>query len=271
MQEPLVACLPAGHRLIARQSVEAEDLENEPMIALARKALPGRHKEIVEYFEGEGVFLKFARDAYLPKEALWLVSRGLGVALMTRSSAVPLRPDIVLRPLSNQLLTVKSGVFGSARSPYRLHQGIHREGLGRDGRTAAQTAKIAIAINSMTAFVNGQHINSINYPGGYSMRNLYVVSIAGLFFLAACNNAKKPSDANFTNAINQYLAKQGEACTMLNRQFPLDVPKGQQKDQYGIGPNWWPWSWPVCCAAATRQRWFTGCSMPCKARLRPSL
>jgi DNA-binding transcriptional LysR family regulator len=112
MQEPLVACLPAGHRLIARQSVEAEDLVSEPMIALARKALPGRHKEIVEYFEGEGVFLKFACDAYLPKEALWLVSRGLGVALMTRSSAVPLRPDIVLRPLSNQLLTVKSGLFG---------------------------------------------------------------------------------------------------------------------------------------------------------------
>jgi len=111
MQEPLVACLPAGHRLIAKQSIDPADLDSEPMIALARKALPGRHKEIVEYFEGEGVFLKFASDAYLPKEALWLVSRGLGVALMTRSSAVPLRPEIVLRPLSNQLLTVKSGVF----------------------------------------------------------------------------------------------------------------------------------------------------------------
>jgi len=69
------------------------------------------------------------------------------------------------------------------------------------------------------------------------MRNLYVVSIAGLLFLTACNNAKKPSDANFTNSINQYLAKQGEACAVLNRQFPLDVPKGQQKDQYGIGPK----------------------------------
>ena len=69
------------------------------------------------------------------------------------------------------------------------------------------------------------------------MRNLYVVSIAGLLFLTACNTAKKPSDANFTNSINQYLAKQGEACAVLNRQFPLDVPKGQQKDQYGIGPK----------------------------------
>jgi len=110
-QEPLVACLPAGHRLIVRQSIEPADLENEPMIAVARKALPGRHKEIIEYFEGEGVFLKFASDAYLPKEALWQVSRGLGAALMTRSSAVPLRPEVVLRPLSNQPLTVKSGIF----------------------------------------------------------------------------------------------------------------------------------------------------------------
>jgi DNA-binding transcriptional LysR family regulator len=111
VQEPLVACLPAGHRLIVRQSIEPADLENEPMIAVARKALPGRHKEIIEYFEGEGVFLKFASDAYLPKEALWQVSRGLGVALMTRSSAIPLRPEVVLRPLSNQPLTVKSGIF----------------------------------------------------------------------------------------------------------------------------------------------------------------
>jgi hypothetical protein len=69
------------------------------------------------------------------------------------------------------------------------------------------------------------------------MRNLYVVSIAGLLFLAACNTAKKPGDTNFTNAINQYLAKQGEACTVLNRQFPLDVPKQEQKEQYGIGPK----------------------------------
>jgi hypothetical protein len=67
------------------------------------------------------------------------------------------------------------------------------------------------------------------------MRNLYVASIAGLLFLAACNNAKKPSDANFTNAINQYLTKHGEACTVLNRQFPLDVPMREQKKQYGVG------------------------------------
>ena len=111
MEEPLMVCLPAGHRLAAKQSIEPTDLENEPVIAVARKPLPGRHQEIVKYFESEGVFLKFVRDAYLPREALWLVSRGIGVTLMTRSSAAPARSDVVLRPLSSQLLTIKSGVF----------------------------------------------------------------------------------------------------------------------------------------------------------------
>jgi hypothetical protein len=64
------------------------------------------------------------------------------------------------------------------------------------------------------------------------MRSLYLVPIAGLLFLAACNDIKKPNDGNFTNAINQYLTKHGEACTVIGRQFPIDVPKTGQKDPY---------------------------------------
>ncbi len=69
------------------------------------------------------------------------------------------------------------------------------------------------------------------------MRRFLLISIAGCLFLAACNNVKKPSDANFRNAINQYLAKHGDACAAIVRQFPIDVPKSEQKDQYGIGPQ----------------------------------
>jgi hypothetical protein len=69
------------------------------------------------------------------------------------------------------------------------------------------------------------------------MRCLQLVSIAGLLALTACNSAKKPSDANFTNAINEYLAKHGEACTAIGRQFPIDVPRPEQSAQYGIGPK----------------------------------
>jgi hypothetical protein len=67
------------------------------------------------------------------------------------------------------------------------------------------------------------------------MRSLFLVPIAGLFFVAACNHAKKPSNANFTAAINQYFAKHGEACTLLGGQFPINVSKSEQHDPSGIG------------------------------------
>jgi hypothetical protein len=69
------------------------------------------------------------------------------------------------------------------------------------------------------------------------MRRFYLVSIAGLLALAACNNAKSPNDTNFTKAINEYLAKHGAACTVIGRGFPIDLPRSEQSEQYGIGPK----------------------------------
>jgi len=69
------------------------------------------------------------------------------------------------------------------------------------------------------------------------MRSLYLVPIAGLLFLAACSVVKKPSDANFAKAINDYLTKHGAACTVIGRQFPIGVPRSEQIEQYGIGPK----------------------------------
>jgi hypothetical protein len=65
------------------------------------------------------------------------------------------------------------------------------------------------------------------------MRYFYLVSIAGLLFLVACNDAKKPSEANLTKAIDQYLTKHGEACTVIGRPFPIDVPESEQRLQSG--------------------------------------
>lgn len=67
------------------------------------------------------------------------------------------------------------------------------------------------------------------------MRRSLIVSLAALFFLTGCNNAKKPSNANFTKAINQYLAKRDDACSSLGQILPVDVTVPEQKEQYGIG------------------------------------
>jgi hypothetical protein len=69
------------------------------------------------------------------------------------------------------------------------------------------------------------------------VRRLSLISIAGLFFLVACNNARKPNYANFTKAINGYLAKHGDTCTSIGRQFPIDIPASAQQAQYGFGPQ----------------------------------
>ena len=67
------------------------------------------------------------------------------------------------------------------------------------------------------------------------MRTVRQVWIAGLLFLIACSDAKKPNGANFTKAINEYLMKHGGACTVISRQFPVDVPESERKEEYGIG------------------------------------
>ena len=119
-EEPLVACLPAAHRLATKSTIQPEDLAEEPVVALSRKALPGRHQEIAAHFESLGVSLKFATDTFSIREALWLVSQGTGIALMTRSSASSHRYDVAIRPLSDRLLTVKSGVFTRRDHDYKL-------------------------------------------------------------------------------------------------------------------------------------------------------
>ncbi|RXS97492.1 hypothetical protein [Silvibacterium dinghuense] len=66
------------------------------------------------------------------------------------------------------------------------------------------------------------------------MKPIFPIFTAAFFFLAACNSATKPSAANFTAAINQYLAAHGQLCISTGSQFPIDVPASQQSDQHGI-------------------------------------
>lgn len=69
------------------------------------------------------------------------------------------------------------------------------------------------------------------------MRRSFIVSLAVLFFLTGCNNIKKPSNANFTKAIDQYLTKHNDACSSISQTFPVDVTVSQQKERYGVGPQ----------------------------------
>lgn len=84
------------------------------------------------------------------------------------------------------------------------------------------------------------------------MRRSFVVSLAAFFFLAGCNNTKKPSNANFTKAINQYLAKRNDACSSLAETLRVDVTVPEQKEQMGLGRSWRLWKNRVSCIQPTR-------------------
>lgn len=91
------------------------------------------------------------------------------------------------------------------------------------------------------------------------MRRFFVVSLAALFFLTGCNNTKKPSNANFTKAINQYLAKRNDACSSLGQTLPVNVTVPEQKDQYGIGPQLAALEEVAWCIPPIRQQWSMEC------------
>lgn len=69
------------------------------------------------------------------------------------------------------------------------------------------------------------------------MRTPVLTLLAGVVFLAACDSATKPNDGNFRKAIDEYLTKRGEACTVIGQQFPIDLPRSEQNERYGIGPK----------------------------------
>lgn len=65
------------------------------------------------------------------------------------------------------------------------------------------------------------------------MRIPTILLLAAFLLLGGCTREKKLGTVNFTNAINQYLAKHGQECTYFAQAFPIDVLASELKDQSG--------------------------------------
>jgi DNA-binding transcriptional LysR family regulator len=110
IEEPIVLCMKAGHALATKSEIRPEDLERQPVIAVARQILPTMHEEIASFFRGFGLELNVVADAYTPLEALCLAEQKIGVCFLARSSAV-LGRNVVIKPLFTNVLTRKCGIF----------------------------------------------------------------------------------------------------------------------------------------------------------------
>lgn len=119
IEEPIMLCMRAGHPLAAKGEIRPEDLEQQPIVAVARQTFPALHEEIAEFFGGFGVELNVVADAYAPPEALCLVEQRIGICFLARSSAA-LSRDIITKPLFTPILTRKCGVFYREDNPHPM-------------------------------------------------------------------------------------------------------------------------------------------------------
>ena len=116
--EPLVVCLPRGHRLATRSNVRMEDLREERFILYERKWAPGFHDHVIELCREAGfqpVVAQQIDEMYL---AATLVATGVGIAII---------PRMVLS-LPNDSIVVKP-ILGSSRA--RAFRTRHRDTIRR--------------------------------------------------------------------------------------------------------------------------------------------
>jgi DNA-binding transcriptional LysR family regulator len=111
LDEDLMLCIPARHRLFRLDLISPQDLDREPLIGVSEHALPEIHKEITAYFEVLGIHLNVIAQPFTFYEAIHMAAAGRGVAMVSSGWSHLTKDGIAFRPLADKLLTMKSGIF----------------------------------------------------------------------------------------------------------------------------------------------------------------
>jgi LysR family hca operon transcriptional activator len=134
-REPLVAVLPADHRLAASREVSLRDLAGEIYIAPTRVA-PALKAAIEAYAAASGVALKPSYDGENLSSVLSLVTSTGGVTLLPLYVRLMLPPAVVIRPLHGEPPTIEL-VLGYSRSNTSA---LLKRFLSRSGELVARVA-----------------------------------------------------------------------------------------------------------------------------------
>jgi LysR family hca operon transcriptional activator len=105
-REPLIAVLPAGHRLTSRKKVRPQDLAEETYISSA-KASPVLDGVVQDYAAKLGITLKAQYNAESLSAAMTLVSSTGGLTLIPRYAQNILTPNVVARALEGMPPTIE--------------------------------------------------------------------------------------------------------------------------------------------------------------------
>lgn len=85
-EEPLLVCLPKGHRLAGRKRLRVVDLDGETLVALASTLAPSYRNFLDRLFSEEGARVYSVRETNGADAILSMVVAGCGVALLPRSA-----------------------------------------------------------------------------------------------------------------------------------------------------------------------------------------
>lgn len=94
LPDPLVAAVPAGHRLARRKSVAVRELVHEPFILYPKDPISPFGQQIIAMLKAAGGEPRVAYAAVEIYTALSLVGAGLGLTLVGRSIAQNNRSDV---------------------------------------------------------------------------------------------------------------------------------------------------------------------------------
>lgn len=109
---PLYAALPESHTAAEKEELVLQDLAKDEWILFVRRVHPIIHDAIMDAARREGITPKRAHDIITPQEAVHLVSEHVGVAIITKPTALGFRADgVVVRPLSEVSLCFQTCVI----------------------------------------------------------------------------------------------------------------------------------------------------------------
>ena len=101
----LYAALPQTHAAAQKELIALQDLARDEWILFARRVHPVIHDAILDASRREGITPKHAHDIITAQQAVHLVSEHVGVAILTKPTAVGFSAEgVVLRPLSETSL-----------------------------------------------------------------------------------------------------------------------------------------------------------------------
>jgi DNA-binding transcriptional LysR family regulator len=100
--EPMLAVLPASHRLAARASISLGDLDGEGFVMFDREDAPTAHDIMTSACFRAGFSMQITMSAHNDLSLMGIVASGLAVSLMPRCSRYAALPGISFVPLSDE-------------------------------------------------------------------------------------------------------------------------------------------------------------------------